>query len=654
MKVPAAVSAFSDIDLESSGISDTGDLTRFAPNVYLRKDANQNFIVIRGMTSFYGNRVSPVGIYVDDVALPFNGMHDMDVMDIRRIEILKGPQGTLYGKNSEAGVINVVTQQPGNEFQGRVSGEWNGHDTAFGFSPGYKVSGMVSGPLRKDELFYRFSAMQTDQDGFMKNEYNGDEKAGHSGKQKGRVNLTWKPSDRWETVFTADIIDFEGGLSDYRYITGPASLGPHRVAYDSPLNLWTQEHNSQILKLKYKGSAWDLVSVTGRRDYAHRTDSDLDCTAVSSPWAGDGLFKDENTYWSQEIRLSSSGDGRFQWLTGLFLFDEDVRVYVHQKTGAPQVRDTLADSTGYAVFGQTTYSPLDRLHITGGLRFDTVDMDGTQELTRMGTTSRLSKEISNHELLPKLSLAWDLSQDAMVYASVSKGYLHGGYNFAKAMGTESLTYDAEFSWNYEVGVKSAWFNNRLTANIAAFYTRMKDKQLAEWSDDHGSPVQDIKNAAEAKALGAEVEIKARPVSGLDLFANLGIVDARIDEWVAMEFNRATMSYSQYNYQDKKLPNVPEYTVNIGAQYRHDTGIMVRADLFSTGEFYNNAKNTASQDAYQLVNLRAGYEGEQFDIIFWCKNVFNEEYHKTQFDVGAHQMGIDGDPRKVGVTLTYRF
>jgi iron complex outermembrane receptor protein len=649
------ISAFSDISLEDAGISNTGELLRFAPNVYLRKDANQNFIVIRGVTNFYGAKLSPVGFYVDDVSFPLNGMHDVDLMDIERIEILKGPQGTLYGMNSEAGVVNIITRRPGNEVKGKIFGEYSWYDTEHGNSPGYKLGGTISGPIVKDNLYLGLAGQWKDYQGVMKNEFNGDDGAGEMEELNCRAHLRWTPGYRWNISFITDLNDFYGGMSDYRYITGPSNEGRHRVSYDDSFNDWNQNGDGQTLKVGYEGDGFNLLSVTSRRYYKNDSASDLDCTSFDSPWAGDGFFKDEDTTYSQEMRLSSPDDnGPLEWLTGVFLFDEETDVLVQRDLSMQDIRDNTVDSSGYAIFGQGTYTVMDRLHLTAGVRFDHVDLDGQQTYTAMGTTNTYGRDLSDDEILPKFSAAWDFTDDIMAYATIAKGYLYGGYNYSKGTGLDNLTYDPEYTWNYEVGAKSAWFDNRLTANLAAFYIEMKDKQVAEWSDDLGNPVQEIKNAADAHSIGVELELQAKPVQGLDLFANFGLTKSRIDDWVATEYSMATSNYYQYDYKDNKLPNVPEYTYNFGVQYRHSTGFFGRADLLGTGEFYSDSKNTAIEKAYQLVNLRAGYEGENYDIIFWCKNVFDEEYQKVRFAVGADQMGIDGEPRMVGMTVAYRF
>jgi iron complex outermembrane receptor protein len=255
------------------------------------------------------------------------------------------------------------------------------------------------------------------------------------------------------------------------------------------------------------------------------------------------------------------------------------------------------------------------------------------------------------EVLPKFSIAYDFTDEIMAYASASKGYLAGGYTYFFDSGPQNFTYDPEYTWNYEIGTKTSWLDNRLIANLSLFYIDMEDKQVIEWV---AGMYQTIENAAEAHSMGVELELHARPMRGLDLFAGFGYMEAEFDNWTATELNYTTFQYEQYDYKNKDLPNVPKYTYNLGVQYRHLSGFFGRVDLLGTGDFYGDAKNKAKVDAYELVNLRLGYEREHFDIIFWCKNLFDEDYEAFKMAWGEDEFGIEAEPRMFGATVTYRF
>ncbi|WP_321419389.1 TonB-dependent receptor domain-containing protein [uncultured Desulfobacter sp.] len=650
--VPITLSAFSEMNLNDSGIVKFPEIARFTPNVYMKQDT----MIIRGVTQYMGTKNSAVGIYQDGVSLPFDGMANFDLFDIERIEILKGPQGTLYGKNCEAGVVNIITKQPGNEFGGKIVGEYSWYDTEFGTSPGYIVSGNVSGPIIKDKFYMGLSGKWKDDDGYMKNEYNGDEEAGKHDVYTGRLNLRWTPLDRWDIAFLVDTMNEDYGYASFRYLTGTLNKGRHIVSHDGP---YSGERNGdgQTLRLKYSGDKFDVLSITGRRYAKSDVDYDFDMTSIPS-YAMLSYFDDESTLISQEIRVSSiEGNSPFQWLTGVYAFDEDMKIY--QEKDFPSsltVRDTDVDNFGYALFGQGTYTFIDRLHLTAGLRYDFTDFKGEQRLTVQEDVSVYEKDFHDSELLPKCSLAFDFTNNIMGYTSVAKGYLVGGYNFKYSTNMNNLTYDPEYTWNYEVGMKSAWFGNRVIANISAFYIQMTDKQVIEWDTSSQSvSVKAIRNASDAHSLGVELELQARPFEGVDIFAGLGIIEAEIDDWISTEYDSSTGNSYQYDYSGKRLPNVPDYTYNLGIQYRHLSGWFCRVDWLGTGSVYSDAKNTAKEDNYQIINLRLGFESENYDIHLWCKNLFDEDYLQVRFasSTSADQ-GFDGYPRMIGVTYTYRF
>lgn len=285
-------------------------------------------------------------------------------------------------------------------------------------------------------------------------------------------------------------------------------------------------------------------------------------------------------------------------------------------------------------------------YLTAGLRYDHQESEGEQEYNL--APAPYSADLDHDEILPKVSIAFDFSNDIMAYTTVAKGFLAGGYNYAFAESSEGLIFDPEFTWNYEAGLKTTWLNNKLTVNAAVFYIDIKDKQVEEWLA--GPAVRSVTNAAEASSQGVELEFEARPIQGLSLFGGFGYAEAKIDDWTSDEMLGGT-----YDYKDKYLPHSPKYTYNAGIQYRHYMGLFGRADILGVGDFYTDAKNTQKINNYEIVNLRLGFEREHFDIVLWGKNVFDKEYLTGKSVYwGGNTVVQDGAPLTVGVTLTYRF
>jgi len=463
--------------------------------------------------------------------------------------------------------------------------------------------------------------------------------------------MLWLPGDRLSVTFTADACEYDDGQGLYRVFTSDGGLKNDnptemRGFHDAILD---QEGSGQALKVEYGADAFDLVSVTGHRDYDQHS---VLGSGVGVADYGKNVWAFDDRFLSQELRISSKQDsGPFEWLAGVYGFKEETDVYF-SKFDDLQIRNTQIDKSGAAAFVNATYTFFRRFHLTGGLRYDTISLEGSQDLdghdwSGNDISAEYTRDLDFGEWLPKAVLACDVNAGAMVYVSVAKGYLEGGYNYAQATSGDSFEYDPEYTWNYELGIKTDWFGKRLIANASVYYISMEDKQVSQYTA--GGAVVAISNAAQAHSKGIEIDIQARPVKGLELFATFGYVDAEIDEWAS----------GTWDYAGNKMPNTPDYTCSLGTQYRHESGFFGRVDLLGTGEMYGNVQNDdhVKLDRYCLVNLRAGYESETYDIILWCKNAFDEVYYTSAFDYGAREpIGVaqNGDPRTVGVTVTYRF
>jgi iron complex outermembrane receptor protein len=617
--VPISMDVFTGMELEDTGIDNVLEMTRFSPNVFMKQNASENMLIIRGVSAFSTSFFGPAGFYVNDISYSIPYMRNIDLFDVERIEVLKGPQGTLYGKNSESGVVNIITKQPDN-------------------------------PLIRDKLYLGLSGQWEDSDGFMKNEYNDNDEADKIEHINGRATLRWTPTDKWDISFIADVMDTDDGMACFRFIDGPNKTDRHEIKYDGG-DQWDQESAGQSLRIKYEAHGFDVLSITGRNDFENRSATDIDMTPA--PF-GDFICMYEDAILSQELRVSSpKAHGPFEWLAGVYGFTEDTDNKLDMAAWGIK-RVTEIDIQGHAAFGQCTYTFFDRLHLTAGLRYDHLDLEGKQQYqfldmtTWSSQTLNFDKDLDYDEVLPKFSAAFDFTDDIMSYATVAKGYLAGGYNYGFVINQNNFTYEPEYIWNYEAGVKTAWLDNRLMANAAVFYIDIKDKQVVEWLQGGGPTDRTVKNAADAHSQGIELEFQARPMQGLDLFGGVGYTEAKFDDWINLEADGTI-----YDYTDKYLPSAPKYTYNAGVQYRHATGFFGRADILGIGDFYSDAKNDM-KISYELVNLRLGFESENFDLVFWGKNVFDREYAAKANKWGGATLIQDGEPRMFGATVTYRF
>ncbi|PIE71527.1 MAG: hypothetical protein CSA22_01490 [Deltaproteobacteria bacterium] len=644
--VPASISVFRDTEMENAGIDTILDITRMSPNVILRKNGASRIIQMRGISINEGSMSGPTGFYVDDVPRTSHFLNDLTLYDVERVEVLKGPQGTLYGKNSLSGVINVVTRQPGNTIDSRVTAGYNVYDTDHGKAPGFRLSANLSGPVVADKLALGIAGHLENTDGYVENCFNQDDAALKEDRKNLRTTVRWTPHDNLDVSFFADLMDADNGGAIYRFSSGPAATHRHQVNWDGKYS-WDEESNSQTLRVKYQGNGFNLLSLTARTHEALTTWTDFDYTPA--PVFGSGSMIHEMDVFSQEFRLSSADDSAVAWLVGFSGFTEDLNFQISVDAFGMD-RDTTIERVGYALFGQGTYTFWDTLHLTAGIRYDYLDLEGEQVHMDMGMTGpfqdRYQGEADGGEVLPKFSISYDINNTIMAYTTVSRGYLEGGINHVFASDNDNFVFLPEFAWNYEIGVKSMWVDNRLKFNLSAFYVDMKDKQVVQWLTPM---VRAIENAADAHSQGVEVEMRMRLFQGMVLFAGYGYTESEFDHYMASQTD------STVDYSGNSLTDVPKQTYHVGAQYHHPSGFFSRVDLMAADAFYMDVANTTKGGDYRLLNLRLGYQGERFDAIVWGENLTDDTYVTRRWPYGP---GIvlqeDGLPRRMGVTLTYRF
>ena len=642
--VPISMDVFDELQIDDAGITDLKDLTYFSPNLYAKQNINQNMIIIRGLSSHNVVLNTPAGLFVDDINYPITFMQNPDLLDIERIEVLRGPQGTLYGRNTESGAVRIITRTPDNTLRGKIFLEPGLYTTDARDVPLFRAGASFSGPLVEDILYLSGAFQSKDTQGYTENIHDGNKDAGRVDHKSGQAKLRWTPTSRWDVTLLGNVARDDNGYGYVRYIDGPDASDRYQINWDGG-NGWVDENNGQALHLKYEGQRYSFSSITTRNDFSTNFYNDGEFKLLPFP---DQIFKFETTSYSQEFRVASAdGDtpeeaSPFEWLVGAFAFHDD---NVADASFMWQFRETDFENTGCALFGQASYRFLEKWKATAGLRWDRQESHGDQ--TRVDLNQSYSADIEHDEFLPKVSLSYDVDERVMLYATVAKGILAGGFDYGFATSDDTLTFEPETTWNYEAGVKSQWFDDRLTVNLTAFYIDIQDKQVEEFLA--GPSVRSVTNAARASSKGLELEVQARPSQEWKLFGGLGYADARIESWESDEMGGGT-----YDYSGNRLTYAPEYTYNVGAEYAHSSGLFVRGDLVGVGDFYTDAKNETKVEGYGLVNLRVGYRREAYDVVLWCKNAFDEAYYTSKsYYIGGHIVG-DGAPRTVGLTVTYRF
>lgn len=653
--IPISVNVLNDQQIEDANIKDTTELIRYIPNVYTKDSGSYQQINIRGVGSFVTSLYPTTAMYIDDINLPIVYMQNQELFDVERVEVLKGPQGTLYGRNSEAGVINIVTRQPDNDLRGKVFTQLSVFDTDGDWAPGYQLGANVSTPIVTDIMYFSLAGKWNYDQGPITNDFNNDDEARKINRGFGRTQLRWTPTEQLDISFLGDISSSDENFGYGRYKDGMFKTERLHIARNDKNNRnWNGD--SESLRVKYKGEEIDLTSITGRRYFSDDANWDMDMTTLPTSYMNT-FMTEKVDMWTQEFRFSSSekNESPLAWLLGIYGFTEDTKVTGDYLAGMPGMsnntyRNTDIDSDGFALFGQGTYTIIDRLHLTAGLRYEYNSQWGEQRFTSEmepnypTSTMNYKKHLTGDELLPKFSVSYDFTDDVMGYATASRGFLSGGFDYVSATNNETFYYEPEYTWNYEVGVKTSWLDNKLLANLAAFYIDMTDKQVSEVLSLNQAK---ISNIAEANSKGLEIELQARPATGLTFSGGFGYTMTEITNWYD--------SVTQYDYHGNELPNAPRFTYNLSTMYQHSTGLYGRVDLLGTGKFYHDATNMQEESAYELVNIRLGYSGEHWDVSLWCKNLFDRSYYTVQAPIpGYGTLAFDGDPRQIGMTVAWRF
>jgi len=639
-EVPVSITVFSEQDIEDKKIESVREIADFVPNLMIFDVGMSSMVsqpTMRGVSAPSMSFTTSTGLYVDGVPTLSSWGFEEGILDIERIEVLRGPQGTLYGKNTETGVINIITRQPDNTFRGKVSAQ--GGKLLSG-ETGDKQKGEfslnMSGPILKDKLFLGIAGQYYKKDGFVENTVTGGAEDDRE-RWFGRAHLRCTPSDDLDmSLIVSRLNHDDGGASMNLAENGAAMFGlpvPSDRKVSSNVEQYKESDNdAQSLKITYNiNDALRLTSVTARKVTTLDAVADFD---FSSATLMHGFQDSEQKKLSQELRLDSSSE-KLKWLVGLYYDKDDKDINMDVKSDMPMMVSTTDrefNGDAYAAFGQLSYFLTQRLNLVGGLRYEEQKMEFEDHV--LGTRH----DDSWDEISPKIALEYLFTPAIMTYASVSKGYRSGGFNVVAA-DPQYVSYDAETLWSYEIGVKSAFLDKRIMLNGSVYYMDITDMQVEEAVSPFMSYTT---NAAEATAMGVELEITAKVSDGLTFMAGFGYCDIEFDSF----------EDALGDYKGNKNPYAPDYTFNIGAQYRHESGFYARADLIGYGEMYFDKANEYSRDAYEIVNAKIGYETEHFDVYLYGKNLFDKEYDSDGYYGGFYT--IHSDPGEVGLQVVYRF
>jgi outer membrane receptor protein involved in Fe transport len=655
MDVPVSATAISSLAIKNERIISTADLTGPVPNLYMPDYGSKltSPVYIRGI----GSRINApsVGFYMDEVALFEKASFNFDMYDIQRIEVLRGPQGTLYGRNTMGGIVHVITRDPGNRLDLRLLGEIGNYG-----QQQYQLR--VGNPIVKDKLFIQLSGNFRKRNGFFTNQFTG-EQVDHLNTAGGRVKLIFKPSQKskitWQ--FFGDLSD-EGG---YPYALVPEEGNDLLINYDHE-STYRREVFGTSLQFEKRGSRINLNSITAFQDLRGFQDIDQDFTPADLLT----VTQDQDQQLiTQEIRISNSDPSdRLIWIAGIYGFYQAN----YQEVGVTYGEDGISrfrlpyntysyvkqndmSNHGAALFGQSTLKEIaiNNLDITLGIRVDYEKngLDYNYDRFVDGEMSHAEDFVSSNEffeILPKISFKYKWSESQMNYISLTRGYKSGGFNTTFER-EEDRAFDPEYSWNYEAGWKASFSNKKLNLGLALFYIDWKNLQVYQpIPSGRGSM---LKNAASAYSRGAELEISGLPVRNWKISGSLGYSDARFTEFFPDP-------EEAINYNGNKIPYVPDLTGFVTTSYR----IPLSGKLFNevamsvnwrqTGKIYWNDANEYVQNPYGLMGANVMLGISDFSLRIWSQNILNTSYRAFQFTAIGNVYTQPGRPRTTGITLSY--
>jgi iron complex outermembrane receptor protein len=700
--VPVTVTAFNEQTIKAAGIETPSDFVAMVPNMTIVNVQNvgNSFITIRGISQARNSEPS-VAVLVDGVLEPNPYEFDQELFDVKQIEVLKGPQGALYGRNAIGGAIIIHTADPTDHFTGEGK-------VGVGNGTSEKAQVAVSGPIDSaGTLKYRASLNYYNTDGNLENTYLG-RKADPYTDYSGRLRLLWEPSDQWATdlrVFR-DHVD----TTAYYYIIprdnesnvfSSFTTPPNANDVTSPIqtnNLGSDARDITdiALKIDYKPGYGTFTSIS---DYNHTKEIDTgdayDFRPIDSsiaynyfftfvPPALGGTFDESQsqfidvTTYSQELRFTSQKTGGFSWIAGAYYVHTDRFVstgnLVDRGEGIPRVYKTpivdpanpfatntnvtfLADSqsnNAWAVFGDAIYEFNPQWELDVALRYDEDSRANTTETPQVflpPNSGAVTGEV-RHETFsatqPKGTLRFKPNEDLTFYGGWSRGFRSGGFNqtgvgaIAAAEGKLGVhdIFQAEVADTWEVGVKSQFLDRRLSANLALYHTDSHNGYFFFYEST--TSTQNLGNL-DATYKGGELEIAARATERIDLYANFGYTDGKITN---ME-DRTVIG--------NKPPLLTQDTVNAGAQYHQPLGDkltgVLRLDYQLIGRTWWDPYNVTSRDPVNLVNLRGSLNADQWSVTAWAKNLTDKIYN-AEFSPGGFLWRAP--PRTYGLDFTFKF
>lgn len=681
--VAIAITALSSEDLLKTGTASTLDVQYQTPGLVITLNGNNAQPSIRGVGSdiqgpgFEG----PVAVYIDGIYQSRSASQLAGLTDVERVEVLKGPQTTLYGRNATGGAVNILTFDPSEEFSANAR-------ASYGNFGRYSVQGAIGGSLG-EAVSARVSASRTKSDGYTRNTFLGTDANGEDAWSiRGKVKL--EPNSKFNAVIGAfyNNQEYENLLHPINPETNPTILLFGALPVTDQFEV--RNDLETFLKLEQSGvnatlsldlGNVKLKSISSYDNYENDGQSDTDGTAINyvnnlrritdSATADPVAFDlspfdtplESADFLSQEFILTSELSGPLQFTLLANYFNADIdsqQVADIPPYGIAQAFRSNLKQDAFGLGGQMRYEISPEVTLVGGLRYsyEKKEFDRVTALMPIGVFPATFQEDSWDDVSPSFAIEYKPTEDLLLYASATRGFKSGGFNLF----ADQTQFDQETIWSYEAGVKSSFMNNRVIANFGAFTYDYEDIQLQTFDANTAGASTLIQNAGAASAVGFEASVSVKPIDRLSLDAGVAYLDAEIDEWVTLDPDRPADGI--IDRAGNQLPRAPKLTLNLSAEYNipvsESNSMSFRAGYYYRDRVYFTPfeDSRVSQEGIGLLSGRIAFYGadERWSIAAYGKNLTDEGYFDNVLTVQAllGQVAYNAAPRTYGVELAFKY
>ncbi len=657
-KTAASLSVLTAADINIRNAQHLEELIAVTPNVNFASGSQRaRYYQIRGIgeRSQFSQPINPsVGVIIDEV--DFTGVGSIaSLFDVSQAEVFRGPQGTRFGANALAGMINITTKAPTDEFEGELQVDAGNYNS-------YGLGVALSGPA-SDAVNYRLAVNKYDSDGFIENTHLNEKDTNNRDELSVRAKLAIEASEELTIDLAAFHFDFDNGYDAF-------SLDNNRTTLSDQPGFDTQKISALSAKFTYQG--FDTATLVGivsgaDSDLAYGYDEDWAYVGISDPevienpeyayWeysSTDYYFREKSAYTAELRLLSNEGEeifnGTTSWVTGLY-FKQDNEDLVREYTYNESDFSSENSSESFAIFGQLDSQLSDKLTLTSGLRLEQHKADYTN-------SDLFADSPSDTMLGGKLVLSYQATNDTLWYGSVNRGYKAGGSNTNGSLADDLRSFDPEYLMNYEVGYKVSLLDNNAYVRASVFYMdrtdmQVKSSQTIVRPDGSSEFISYLGNAASGSNYGIEVESAWQLNEFVNLYGSLGLLDS--------EFNDFTNADGKV-LNGREQAHAPNYQFNVGLNIQPTEAWLINISVDGKDEFYFSDSHEEKSEAVALLNASIAYLADNWQVKVWGRNLTDKDYANRGFYFGNDprdgyadkQYTQLSEPLVFGATLNYQF